>query len=183
MGIAEQHEVDEAWQVAAGDENRAVVRMRVSDVKRQTVIDALQSLLGSSEVARIIIQPVEVVLPRSSDVVDSKAGEVARVSQPREELYDEIERGAQLDSTFLLLVCLSTIVASIGLTENNIAVVVGAMVIAPLLGPNIALAFATALGDVKQVWLCTQDQPGWCRPDTGDVDCDRCALAGAIAQQ
>ena len=41
----------------------------------------------------------------------------------------------------------STIVATIGLIEDNVAVVIGAMVIAPLLGPNIALAFGTALGD------------------------------------
>jgi uncharacterized membrane protein len=34
-------------------------------------------------------------------------------------------------------------VAAIGLLNNNTAVVIGAMVIAPLLGPNIALALAT----------------------------------------
>ncbi len=50
------------------------------------------------------------------------------------------------------MVFLSTIVASIGLIENNVAVIVGAMVIAPLLGPNIALAFATSLGDSELMW-------------------------------
>lgn len=50
-------------------------------------------------------------------------------------------------SVFQTLVFLSTIVTAIGLAENNVAVVVGAMVIAPLLGPNIALAFASSLGD------------------------------------
>jgi uncharacterized hydrophobic protein (TIGR00341 family) len=47
----------------------------------------------------------------------------------------------------VLLVVLSTIVAGIGLAEDNVAVIIGAMVIAPLLGPNIAFAFATSLGD------------------------------------
>jgi uncharacterized hydrophobic protein (TIGR00341 family) len=42
---------------------------------------------------------------------------------------------------------LSTVVASVGLEQDNIAVVIGAMVIAPLLGPNVAFAFATAIGD------------------------------------
>ena len=41
----------------------------------------------------------------------------------------------------------ATIVAAIGLVEDNVAVVIGAMVIAPLLGPNIALALASTLGD------------------------------------
>jgi uncharacterized hydrophobic protein (TIGR00341 family) len=49
-------------------------------------------------------------------------------------------------------VVLSAIVAAIGLIEDNVAVVVGAMVIAPLLGPNIALAFATSLGDRELFW-------------------------------
>jgi len=42
---------------------------------------------------------------------------------------------------------ISTVVAGIGLVRNDVAVIIGAMVIAPLLGPNMALALATALGD------------------------------------
>jgi uncharacterized hydrophobic protein (TIGR00341 family) len=40
------------------------------------------------------------------------------------------------------------VVAAIGLVEDNVAVVIGAMVIAPLLGPNLAFGLGTALGDV-----------------------------------
>jgi uncharacterized hydrophobic protein (TIGR00341 family) len=47
------------------------------------------------------------------------------------------------------MMTLSTVVAAIGLMRNNVAVVIGAMVIAPLLGPNMALALATTLADVK----------------------------------
>jgi uncharacterized hydrophobic protein (TIGR00341 family) len=46
------------------------------------------------------------------------------------------------------MVLLSTIVAAIGLLHNNIPVIIGAMVIAPLLGPIMALALATTLGDM-----------------------------------
>jgi len=60
--------------------------------------------------------------------------------------------GARLHSNFLLLTFLSTIVAAIGLAEDNVAVVVGAMVIAPLLGPNITLAFTTSPGYRDVVW-------------------------------
>lgn len=47
------------------------------------------------------------------------------------------------------MVVLSTFVVTIGLIEDNVTVVVGAMVIAPLLGPNIAFAFAASLGDTR----------------------------------
>ena len=67
----------------------------------------------------------------------------------REELYQDVAGGAKLHRDFLLLTLLSTIVAVFGLTADNVAAVIGAMVIAPLLGPNMALALATTLGDRK----------------------------------
>lgn len=45
----------------------------------------------------------------------------------------------------MILVVLSTIVVAIGLLKGNVAVVIGAMVIAPLPGPNIALALAVVI--------------------------------------
>ncbi|MCW8831478.1 MAG: TIGR00341 family protein, partial [Gammaproteobacteria bacterium] len=61
-------------------------------------------------------------------------------------------KGAQLDQNFFILVVFSSIVAGIGLLENNIAVIIGAMVIAPLLGPNIAFALGSSLGEKKLMW-------------------------------
>jgi uncharacterized hydrophobic protein (TIGR00341 family) len=151
-GIAEQHKVSDYWYGALAEDGRLALRMLVDDASRQAVIDALQSQLGGSDTARIIIMPVDAVLPRKEEKSEPDKAKAASGSQTREELYNSIERGARLDSTFLLLVFLSTIVASIGLIENNIAVIVGAMVIAPLLGPNIALAFATSLGDRELMW-------------------------------
>jgi uncharacterized hydrophobic protein (TIGR00341 family) len=42
---------------------------------------------------------------------------------------------------------LSTVVVAIGLLKNNVAVIIGAMVIAPFLGPNVALALSTNLAE------------------------------------
>ena len=42
---------------------------------------------------------------------------------------------------------LASVVAGIGLSRDNTAAVIGAMVVAPLLGPNMALALGTVLGD------------------------------------
>jgi uncharacterized hydrophobic protein (TIGR00341 family) len=67
----------------------------------------------------------------------------------REELYEEAAKGAHLDRNYMLLVAFSTIVAAVAMLYDNVAALVGAMVIAPLLGPNLALALAVTLGDVK----------------------------------
>ncbi|MFC4347813.1 TIGR00341 family protein [Kordiimonas lipolytica] len=108
--------------------------------ERQKVIDDIQKLLGTSSRARINIMPVEATLP---DVEAREAGDT------REELMIKMRQGAHLDSGYTVLTLLSTIVALIGLVQDNVAVVIGAMVIAPLLGPNLAFAFGTSLGDKK----------------------------------
>ena len=144
--IADQHEITDYWWGAVADDDRRSFRMLVSDHVRQPVMDALQSLFGGSENVRIVVLPVDAYLPREP----GDEGHAAAAT--REELYSQVERGARIDSNYLLLTVLSTVVAAIGLIEDNVAVVVGAMVIAPLLGPNIALAFGSSLGDGRLVW-------------------------------
>lgn len=149
-GIAEQHNILDCWTHTVSDEDRCSMRLLVRREKQQKVIDALQQALSGSENWRIMIKPVEAVLPRPPELEDEeKKGAGGRT---REELYHSIEAGARLDSTYVWLVVLSTIVATIGLIEDNVAVVIGAMVIAPLLGPNIALAFGATLGDRVLIW-------------------------------
>ncbi len=131
----------------------------------QMVTDRLQELFLKNQIVRIVIQPVEAVLPKpvvkvkkeAQNLTDplhgndnGKKGKSQRAFSgiSRDELYADVSRGAKISTSFILLVIFSTIVAGIGLIENNVAVVIGAMVIAPLLGPNLALALSTALGDL-----------------------------------
>ena len=65
----------------------------------------------------------------------------------REEIYHGMLDAVKVTPVYFVLVLLSTVVASIGLMRDNVAIIIGAMVIAPLLGPNIALALASILGD------------------------------------
>lgn len=139
--IASQHEVLDQWIGPPSEDGRICVRLLVPPEARQPVLDALQSTLGGRERSRVVVQPVEAVWPQP------EASRQSATQTTREELYAQVEKGARLDTTFLVLVVLSTIVAAIGLVQDNVAVVIGAMVIAPLLGPNIALALGAALGD------------------------------------
>jgi uncharacterized hydrophobic protein (TIGR00341 family) len=150
-GIAEHFKATDFWWGIENEDGRRSFRFLVADDSRQGVVDALQSLLGVAENTRIVILPVDATLPRPAEA-DEEGKKRKAVTGTREELYSEIEKGARLDSNFLLLSSLSTIVAAIGLAKDNVAVVVGAMVIAPLLGPNIALAFGTSLGDRNLMW-------------------------------
>lgn len=152
--VSEREEVADHWVGPLAEDGRRVVRMLVEPEKRQETLDALQAILGNSETARILVIPVEAALPRIEEKADKEKEQDKKdaVATTREELYNSIEKSARLDNTYLFLVFLSTIVVAIGLLKDNVAVVIGAMVIAPLLGPNIALALATALGDTSLMW-------------------------------
>jgi len=143
--IAEQQEILECWIGHSDEETRCSMQLVIQPEKLQAVIDAVQSSLSGSENWRILIKPVEAIIPRSEQAEEKEKKHAG--TRAREEIYTNVETGARLDTNYLLLVVFSTIVATIGLIEDNVAVVIGAMVIAPLLGPNIALAFGTALGD------------------------------------
>lgn len=143
--IAEKAEAMDVRLGVVGEDGMQQMRMLVKDDNLQLALDTLQSVLGAQPTARIVVLPVEASLPKLAEE-ESKKEDTATAA--RELLYKEVEKGARLDLDFVLLVVLSTIVAAIGLIENNIAVVIGAMVIAPLLGPNLALSLGTTLGDV-----------------------------------
>ena len=109
---------------------------------------------------RIVLQSVEATFPRPEiddpDTDDADATEaagdtndnaVSRIN--REELYEYARNAADVSGTFYALVVLSTIVAVGGMLRDQAAVVIGAMVIAPLIGPNLALALGTTLGDTR----------------------------------
>lgn len=146
-GIVAALKIEKLWP-AGGTADLAVYHILVEQEKSQELLDALQGILGPD--GNIVLITPEAVLPHQAPSEEEK--KKSSLETTREELYVEVEKGARLGSNFLLLVTLSTIVASIGLIKDNVAVVIGAMVIAPLLGPNIALALSTALGDTKLLW-------------------------------
>ncbi|MCP3026822.1 TIGR00341 family protein [Halobacillus sp. A5] len=67
----------------------------------------------------------------------------------RQELLITIDKNSKVTWNYFLLILLSAIVATTGFLKDSEAVVIGAMVIAPMIGPVIAVAFSSILGDYK----------------------------------
>ena len=110
--------------------------------------DLLASLEKKSN-HRVVIYPIEGTLPKinSNGRVKEKIKIGKFISVSKEELYDDISEPVSLSMNFILMVFLSSVIAGIGILEDNIAIIIGAMVIAPFLGPNMSMAFGTTLGD------------------------------------
>ena len=124
----------------------------------ESFLDKAEQMMGSKDGYRLVMQDVEATLPRIEEEEEEEEKEekneiwekpLQGIRVSREELYNEISESVNLSSTYLAMVTLSTIVAALGMLRDSTAIVIGAMVIAPLLGPNVALALSTTLGDSK----------------------------------
>lgn len=144
------------WTYAIDDDQRVDrVLMEVEDT------EAFLNWVDDAVIAeyRVVIHAVEATLLRpevdgdegeedeggDADEEDTE-GRSARVG--RAELYEYARDATDVSGYYYALIALSVVVAAGGMLRNQTAVVIGAMVIAPLIGPNLALALGTTLGDL-----------------------------------
>lgn len=136
----------------------------------EAVLQALEGPVADITDARVLLLAVEATLPRPDEIeeqieaeeaqqvaVEPTAGDQAddeegsgtssRLSTA--ELYQDVLEMSDLTGHYVGLVLLSTVVAAFGLLNGSIIAIIGAMVIAPLIGPNVGLSMATTLADVK----------------------------------
>lgn len=151
-GLLEGVEELGRWKDEIGPDE-TIVHLLLPVDQTERVMDRLEDAYGDQDGFNVVLLAVEASLPRpkKADAVEepekeeSTDGVAGRIS--REELYTDVSESLGAMRNFVVLVSLSAIVAAIGLMKNDVAVVVGAMVIAPLLGPNVAMSLAATLGD------------------------------------
>jgi uncharacterized hydrophobic protein (TIGR00341 family) len=150
--LLKKHRVLEHRQVRLPD-GEVLVRILLDAEQSEAVLDLLGERYAGKDGNRVVILPVEATLPRAEPEPSDAPEQVAPEEKSperigREELYEDIKDAARCSRVYLAMVILSTIVAAAGLYCNSVAIIIGAMVIAPLLGPNVALALGTTLGDL-----------------------------------
>ena len=64
-------------------------------------------------------------------------------------ITDSITQGISFKGTNLWILIFAIFIASIGLNVNSTAVIIGAMLISPLMGPIIGMGFAVGINDLK----------------------------------
>jgi uncharacterized hydrophobic protein (TIGR00341 family) len=149
--LMQKQDVIEVWQNLDKDNKRFFMNIVIMPENIQKVLDKIEAICGRTSDSHILVLPVTAAVSPEVKKIAKKRHKIISREAPvtREELYHKIILGTKLDTDFMLLILLSTVVAAIGLLENSVTAVVGAMVIAPLLGPNLAMVLAMTLGDKK----------------------------------
>lgn len=156
--IAKDEEVLGIWSNKI-DEGCSILRILVDVRQTESLSDKLSDRFSDVSGFRIMLFTVEATMPQP-ELADQEESEdedeegssklVGRIS--REELYADVTSGSELTWVYLALVLLSTLVAGVGLVRDDVAVIIGAMVIAPLLGPNVSMALSVTLADLELGW-------------------------------
>lgn len=144
------------WWEKLSDE-QAQLHILVEADRSEEVTDRLRTALADSgEELRIVSLPVEASIPAPEETPeqDRKPGstlnrKMHRVS--REELHADVQEMMRTSWPNIIMTILSAVVCAVGLARSNVAVIIGAMVIAPLLGPNVGLALGVTLGDFSLI--------------------------------
>jgi len=111
-----------------------------------SITDAITKLLSKTENFRIIIQAVEATVP-PVEAPEEPPAKIGRLSVSREELYNDVVQAAKPTYVFAGLMIISTLIAAFGFLKDSTAIIIGSMVIAPLLAPNVALSLGSVLAD------------------------------------
>lgn len=154
--IIDEHAGERAWRIAEDDEDSVTLAL-VRAERVEPLTDALEALAGHTELFSLAVVPLNATIPSFEDEKPPETEEPEpekttmgkvplRVS--RAELTEAISAGVRVNRAFVASATIASVVAAIGLVRDDVAVLVGAMVIAPLLGPNMALALAATLGDL-----------------------------------
>ncbi|GAB3807600.1 TIGR00341 family protein [Virgibacillus kimchii] len=130
------------------EEHLTRILLETNDV--ESVLDYLERLPGGEEVYQVMLLPVQTYLPRKKEKEEEEEKkDLQRAS--RHELYTTVQGSSRISVSYIWFIIFSAIVAAAGIIKSSPAIVIGAMVIAPLIGPVTAVSFASVLGDFKLI--------------------------------
>lgn len=66
---------------------------------------------------------------------------LVELPNPKDEVEIIVKKGSTPDHSFFVMMAVSSVIATLGLLANSAAVIIGAMIIAPLMSPIIATSF------------------------------------------
>lgn len=144
LAVLDDEGIDYAvWEETGRGDFEALVSFPVPESGVEPVLDNLYAAGIKEESYTIVMSTETVISERIGALKDRYRG--YRIS--RDELVAHAEDLAPESSTFFIFLVVSTLIATTGLLLNSAATIIGAMVIAPLMGPAISASVGAVLAD------------------------------------
>lgn len=143
VALLEGHQIIGSWR--DGEKSDClVVHLLIRAEETESIMDKVEQRFSGNPGFHLVLYPIEAVLPRPAPAPEAPAADAAsEVESPsapqrvsREELHAELSKAAQVTRVYLALTVLSSAVAAIGLVRDDLAIIIGAMVIAPCWVPT-----------------------------------------------
>ncbi len=150
QAIAREAEMGEHDLVLLGAAKGSGIRKRLFG----TVPDRLLKRPGGMAVAVIrgALPATEVLRRRLDRWISFRVPQLDR--EERVALFEKLQLGSKLSRDFLTLISLSTAIAAFGLVQSSPAVVIGAMLVAPLMTPLLGAGLALVQGNLPMIRTC-----------------------------
>jgi uncharacterized hydrophobic protein (TIGR00341 family) len=144
LAVLDDEQIDYAvWDETGRGDFEALVQFPIPPIGVEPVMARLREVGISENTYTIVLSPETVVSSRLEALKERYSG--LRIS--REELIARAEELAPATSTFLAFLVLSTVIATAGLLLDSAATIIGAMVVAPLMGPAISASVGTVVDE------------------------------------
>jgi len=140
------------FEEARGDYDLVVIgATRESSLERALFGDVVGAVVRQSKTPVVVVRDAESALGDLARNFSWRLQQVIpRLSlSERTEVYVRIRRSARPDIDFFILIGLSALIAALGLMLNSPAVVIGAMLVAPLMSPLIGAGLAVVMGNTR----------------------------------
>lgn len=146
LTVLDEEGIDYAvWEETGRRDFEAIVQFPIPPIGIEPILEKLHRAGISKDTYTIVFSPETVV----SERIEAQEKRYSGKRIAREELIARAEELAPATSTFFAFLILSTVIATGGLLLDSAATIIGAMVVAPLMGPAISAIVGTVLDRQK----------------------------------
>ncbi|EHP83769.1 TIGR00341 family protein [Methanotorris formicicus] len=141
------------WISADVEGSYCVIKILSTLKDAEQIIDKLNQIYGGANFRIVVFEPTTTI-PPIEEIEKEKIEEGKPERLSRQEMYNMMIELSKFSKEIFLMTILSAIVASVGIWKDNVAIIIASMVIAPLLGPNMALSFSITVADLDLARKC-----------------------------
>jgi uncharacterized hydrophobic protein (TIGR00341 family) len=139
-------------------DNAIVLQFRIPDDSVNVTIEGLKSRGVGVEYGFVDILDLKASLPRESEEKENDTRIQRDATLAVEEIYENVKKQSSLSFDYIAFIILAAVMAGFGLIQNNVTVIVASMLLSPLMGPMLAIAFGYVVKDGKLLMKGTKNE-------------------------